>query len=217
MLPGLIRRGRRPTVGITVSSATITLRITADGADETDCFAAMEPTIATIRESLGEIIFGEENDELEHAVVELLEKCDTNLATVEWGTGGLVAERLRNLPESDRRFRRGMIVSDADCLNRVLGISPEVSAPHAPQSGELAELMARAWREKTGAELALATAALPKLDRKAADAPRVYFALASDQGTVTRSAPYFGEPTMIKARTAKQALNMVRLALLRDA
>ena len=49
MLPDLIRRGRQPTVGITASKATITLRIAAEGETEEECFAAMEPTVATIR------------------------------------------------------------------------------------------------------------------------------------------------------------------------
>ncbi len=40
MLPDLIRRGRQPSVGITVHAATITLRITAMGATAEECFLA---------------------------------------------------------------------------------------------------------------------------------------------------------------------------------
>ena len=58
MLPDLIRRGRTPLVGITVHDATITLRITATAPTESECLAQMEPTIATIRECLGTLIFG---------------------------------------------------------------------------------------------------------------------------------------------------------------
>src|ERR1044072_1956465 len=72
MLPDLIRRGREPSVGITVHAATITLRITAAGSTPEECYAAMEPTIATIRECLGSLVYGEEDDELEDAVVRLL-------------------------------------------------------------------------------------------------------------------------------------------------
>src|SRR5262249_10570265 len=72
MLPDMIRRKREPLVGITVSGATITLRITASGPNEAACRAAMEPTIAQIRELLGVLVFGEEDDELENAVVRLL-------------------------------------------------------------------------------------------------------------------------------------------------
>ena len=72
MLPDLIRRGREPSVGITVSDATITLRITAAGTDDAACLTAMAPTLSIIQESLGTIVYGEEEDELEDVVVRLL-------------------------------------------------------------------------------------------------------------------------------------------------
>ena len=72
MLPDLIRRGRIPRVGITASKTTIILRITAEGATDEECFAAVEPTVATIRQCLGELVFGEDEIELEDVVVRLL-------------------------------------------------------------------------------------------------------------------------------------------------
>ena len=72
MLPDLIRRGRQPAVGITVHAATITLRITAEGRTAEECYAAMQPTADTIHECLGNLVFGEEDDELEDVVVQLL-------------------------------------------------------------------------------------------------------------------------------------------------
>src|SRR6476659_5039301 len=84
MLPDLIRRGRTPSVGITVHEATITLRITAEGRDDTECRTAMEPTARTIYECLENLVFGEEDDELEHAIVRLLRQRDLKLATAEW-------------------------------------------------------------------------------------------------------------------------------------
>ncbi|MEE9603802.1 MAG: CinA family nicotinamide mononucleotide deamidase-related protein, partial [Thermoguttaceae bacterium] len=97
MLPDLVRRGRTPSVGITASGATITLRITAEGANEEECHAAMEPTVATIRECLGTLVFGEEDDELEHAVARLLAERDATLAVAEWGTGGQIAHWLASV------------------------------------------------------------------------------------------------------------------------
>jgi nicotinamide-nucleotide amidase len=94
MLPDLIRRGREPQVGITVSGATITLRIAAMGVNPEACRAAMAPTIATIYECLGNLIFGEEDDELQDAVIRLLAERRQTLALAEWGTGGLIADWL---------------------------------------------------------------------------------------------------------------------------
>src|SRR3954465_13227996 len=52
MLPDMIRRKREPLVGITVSGATITLRITASGPNETACRRLIEPTVSQIRDTL---------------------------------------------------------------------------------------------------------------------------------------------------------------------
>ncbi len=98
MLPDLIRRGRDPKVGITVSGATITLRISAAGANQAESFAKMRETEATIHECLGDLVFGYEDDELQHAVVRLLQLQSASLATIEFGTGGLVAHWLNEVP-----------------------------------------------------------------------------------------------------------------------
>ena len=75
MLPNLIRRGRVPTVSITASKTTISLRITAEAATEEQCDALIEPTAATIRQCLGRLVFGEGDEELQHAVLKLLQEC----------------------------------------------------------------------------------------------------------------------------------------------
>ena len=53
-LPDLIRRGRTPSVGITVSAATITLRITAQGGSEEEINGLIEPTVAHDLRLLGQ-------------------------------------------------------------------------------------------------------------------------------------------------------------------
>ena len=85
-----LRRGREPSVGITVSAATITLRITASGATPEACLAMIDPTVGTIRECLGNLVFGQEDDELEDAVVRLLKDQGKTLCTVEYATAGLI-------------------------------------------------------------------------------------------------------------------------------
>lgn len=214
-LPDLIRRGREPTVGITVSDATITLRITAKGATPETCYESMEPTIATIHDCLGELVYGTEDDELEHAVTRLLREQDRKLATVEWGTGGLVSHWMNDVPDVAGHYAGGLIIRDAQSASSILGIGAEVLSEHPPHSGEVAEAMAAACRKSIGADLALAVSDLPPFDRTADESPRVFFALANGDEVIVRSARYVGHPAILKTRAAKQALNLVRLTLLR--
>ena len=96
MLPDLIRRGRDPSVGITVSEATITLRITALGDSDGDCRQRMAPTIATIHDHLGSLVFGQEDDELEHSVARQLAVRGQTVAVLDlMGVG-----RVRTVPGS---------------------------------------------------------------------------------------------------------------------
>ncbi len=121
MLPDLIRRGRQPSVGITVHAATITLRITAAGATADECRAAMEPTLATIREKLGSLVFGEEDEELEDAVVRLLTERGRTLATVELGTAGQLAEWLAHADVGRGAFLGGQVIHAQSMLQAFLG------------------------------------------------------------------------------------------------
>ena len=109
MLPNLIRRDRNPTVGITVSQATITLRITGQAESEEAYRQLIQPTIDTIHDNLGQLVFGEEDDELQHAVARLLRSRSETVAVAEWGTGGLISRWLSLLPDSSDFFRHGNV------------------------------------------------------------------------------------------------------------
>ena len=215
-LPDLIRRGRTPSVGITVSAATITLRITAAGATPEECHAAMAPTAATIRECLGTIVFGDEDDEMEHAVARLLAERGKTLATVEWGTGGMVADRLHEVCAASGNYLGGLVVPTQQALTRLLGVPAELIATHTAVSGEVAAAMATGCRERLAADLALAVSGFPETGARDDQPQRLFVALASDQGVAVRSAPHFGHPEILKTRAAKQALNLVRLTLLEE-
>lgn len=213
MLPDLIRRGRTPSVGITVSEATITLRITAAGATEQECFAAMEPTIATIHECLGSLIYGYEDEELEHVVHRLLSQRGHTLATAEWGTAGLVAKSLGDVADEPGCYLAGHVLPTPVALVKQLGVPAEVLADHPRAGKELAAAMAARCRELVDADYGLAVGAFPASDAEAAQPGRVHFGLATRDGVVTRSTPFAGHPAILRSRAAKQALNMLRLEL----
>jgi nicotinamide-nucleotide amidase len=215
-LPDLIRRGRTPTVGITVSAATITLRITAQGGSDAECQALMEPTARTIYECLGNVVFGEGDAELEDVVVRLLGERKLTLSTAEWGTAGLVAHRLHEAAPSPGPYTGGVVATSPEALERMLGVSPELVAAHTTTSSEVVAAMARGCRERLGTDLALAISQFPDVTPRAKTPERLHLALATPDDVIVRSAPHFGSPDILSTRAAKQALNLVRLVLLDD-
>ena len=194
MLPDLIARQREPLVGITVSDATITLRITASGTDEAACRRAIEPTELEIRQTLGDLVFGEEADELENAAVRLLAEQDLSLAVCEWATGGLIAERLENaglrLP--------AVVIADVSHAAQLLNC--ELSDGLEPHDPTLAVALAEAVRSRTGADVGLAVAAFPT-DVDAPDA-RLGAAVAIAGKTRRVRLPCAAHPAIRRPRAA---------------
>jgi nicotinamide-nucleotide amidase len=220
MLPDLIRRGREPSVGITVHKATITLRISAHGASPDECAAAMRPTIDTIHASLGALVFGEEDDELQHVVARLLAASGKTLSVAEWGTGGLVGHWLAEamwdglqIRPTASRYLGGIVVQNAEAA-ALVGIDRELIDRHGPTSCEVAAALASGCRERFGSDYALAIGDFPPLDSAATSPPRCYIALSAAGGTTTKPIPFAAHPDILKDRTAKEALNLLRLSLL---
>jgi competence/damage-inducible protein CinA-like protein len=217
MLPDMIRRGREPRVGITVRDTTITLRITASGPTEAACFKAMEPTVRQIHESLGVLVFGEEDDELQDAVVRLLAERKQTVAIAEWATDGLVTHWLADASAGkDKCLRGGVLVQEKRALSSLLGITPPDGAD---DQKTIAETMASAIRKRTGADYGLAVAGLPLASANQLRAGgeidgTLHIAIAIGENVRVKGYPLSGHPALVRTRAAKQALNMLRLAIL---
>jgi nicotinamide-nucleotide amidase len=207
MLPDLIARDRYPTVGITVHQATITLRITAEGETAAASRAAMQPTIDTIHQCLGDLIFGYEDDELQDVVVRQLRCRRETLAVVEWGTGGLLSKWLTHCPGSDGVFEAGLVVHNHVALTAVLEINPEAWQDDGFRNDRFTCEMARAGLERFGTDWVLAIGPFPGEN----DADRsVFVSPATKDGVVSKAAIHAGHPSILEQRTAKQALDWLR-------
>ncbi|MFM7207991.1 MAG: molybdopterin-binding protein [Planctomycetaceae bacterium] len=194
MLPDMIRRGRDPLVGITAHEATITLRIAARGRDEAECLATIAPTEATIRDCLGTIAYGVEDDEVEDAVLAAVAAAGTTLATIESGTEGRVAAVLA--------------AAAARCGTRAAAFRGGRVLPSLPAdaAGE-----AEALRRAGAADIALAVGDV----RPAAEGRRaVTIAIATAAGVTTVEHVLGGAADVAISRAAKTAVNLVRLGLL---
>lgn len=191
MLPDLVRRGRDPLVGITAHEATITLRIAARGRDEAECLAKIAPTAATIRDCLGVIAYGVEDDEVEDATLVAVAAAGGSVASVEIGTAGRVATLLAQA--AARRaigdvFRGGIVLPHGGLVD----------------PGALAE---RA-RSECGAAVGLGVGAVrPAHDGRQA----IDIAIATAAGTTVTEHTLGGGPELAASRGAKTAVNLVRL------
>lgn len=213
----LTKRGHVPEVGITVSEASISLRILALAASAAEAEAQIAPVEATIRERLGELIFGTGEEELQDAVLALLASKRKSLAVAESVTGGMVGEMLTSVPGASAWFRGGVVAYDNRIKVEFLGVPQQLLDEHGAVSPQVVEAMAVGCRTRWRTDLAVSTVGVAGPGPLAPDKPvgTVFVGLAWDGGSAVTPFNWPGTRPEVRRRTAKLALNRVRLHLLR--
>jgi nicotinamide-nucleotide amidase len=212
----LTRRGHVPEVGITASDATISLRILAQAATMAEAQAQVAPIEKTIRERLGSVVFGEEDEQLQDVVVGLLSKKRQTLATAEGVTAGLTAHRLARVPNASAWFRGGLVAYDNRLKVEMLAVPQALLDEHGAVSGPVAEAMARGCRTRFRTDMAVSTVGIAGPGGATAEKPvgMVYVGFAWEGGVSSHSFTWVGTRREVQSRTTKMALNRVRLHLL---
>jgi nicotinamide-nucleotide amidase len=217
MLGDLIRRGRDPEVGITASEATISLRIIASGATHADAYAKTVPDAAFIRQRLGDLVFGEDDDELQTVVGKLLAEQGKTVATAESCTGGLIGHLLTEVPGSSRYYVGGAVVYSNALKTTLAGVPAAMIEQHGAVSPQVAEALARGCRERFGADYGIGVTGVAGPDGGTPTKPvgLVYVGLAHAGGAEVAVYNWPAERSAVKLRSAKTALNVLRLHLLK--
>jgi nicotinamide-nucleotide amidase len=213
----LTRRDHVPEVGITASDAVISLRIIARAGTAAEAQAQIEPVEHTIRERLGDLVFGVEGEDLEDAVVPLLHQRRLSIATAESCTAGLVAYRLARVPGVSAWLDGGVVAYHNDAKTNLLGVPADVIAEHGAVSPQVAEAMALGCRSRLGTDLAVSTTGIAGPGGATPTKPvgLVYVGLAHAGGVRSAAYNWTGTRTEVQSRAARMALNLMRLHLMK--
>ncbi len=217
----LMRRGRNPTVGTTAQQAVIGVRIHAFGTTRDEALRLLDADAAEIRRRLGNLVFGEDDDTLAHAVARLLAGSGRTVTTAESCTGGLVAKCLTDVPGSSAYFRNGWITYSNDAKTRFLNVRAELIRRHGAVSKAVAEAMAIGARRLGESDYAISVTGIAGPDGGTAEKPvgLVCFGLAHAGGCETHERRIGSDLARdeIRDRASKFALNLLRLKLLEPA
>jgi nicotinamide-nucleotide amidase len=142
-------RGTDPLLGVTAHSGVLSAQLSASTE------ALLAARAEEFRGRFREWIFSEESGDLARVLGELLLARGITIATAESCTGGLLAQRLTQLPGISAVFGWGF-VSYADAAKQaLLGVEPALLESHGAVSLPVAEAMARGAAQRSGARLAL--------------------------------------------------------------
>ncbi len=191
----------------------IKVRITArgDSAEHAkELIAEEEVKIRSIiNTKLGEIIFGVDDETMEHAIATRLVEKDLTLGVAESVTGGLIASRLVNVIGASKWFRGGVVSYASEVKFKVLGV------PVGPVvSPEAAEAMAIGAAKLLGSDVGLSVTGVAgpeEQDGHPAGTVFVGIAIGDKVSHVALRLP--GDRPRIRAYSAISALDALRKAL----
>jgi nicotinamide-nucleotide amidase len=133
------------------------LRVVARGASISEADARIEGVIAVIRERIGDLIYGEGDQTLEAVVGQLLAEKERTVAVAESCTGGLIAQKLTDVPGSSDYFLGGVVAYANRAKQTQLGVPEALLAAHGAVSEPVARAMAIEVRERFGSDIGIAT------------------------------------------------------------
>jgi nicotinamide-nucleotide amidase len=169
-----------------------------------------------IRERLGPIVYGEGSETMESVVGRLLRERELTLATAESCTGGLIAERITDVPGSSAYFLGGVVAYSNAAKASQLGVSEAVLEREGAVSEPVVRAMAEGVRSRFGSDFGVATSGISGPDGGTAEKPvgLVWIALASATGTHSDSFVFQVDRTRHRRLTAQVALDWIRRSML---
>ena len=209
--------GPRLRLAFLPSYGVVRLRITALGTDRAGAGARLAEFEAFVRARVGELIFGEGADTLEAAVGRMLRARGLTLATAESCTGGLLADRITNVPGSSSYYCGGMVVYGNAAKVSLLGVDDAVLAEAGAVSERVARQLAAGARQRLGADLAVATTGIAGPGGGTPEKPvgTVWLGYADANGTHAVRLQFVTDRLLNKRLSVTAALNLVRRQLLR--
>jgi nicotinamide-nucleotide amidase len=171
---------------------------------------------AIIQRELGTFIFSTNDETLEAVLVKLLTEHKETIAVAESCTGGLLANRLTNVPGSSEVFLAGYVTYANEAKIDILNVDPKLFEEHGAVSDAVAREMAEGARGRAKSTYALATTGIAGPSGGSDEKPvgTAYIALATPEKTTVKKIFFPTDRETFKELAAQHAFEMLRRKLL---
>lgn len=219
MLYDLMKNSTNPTIAPYAKAGEVTLRVTAAAETKEECEKMIVPAIKKIEAVIGKYIYGIDVPDIQTATVKELIRKKVTVATAESCTGGLVSERITEVPGASEIFGCGVCSYANEIKHRVLGVSEETLAKYGAVSEQTAREMAGGVRKLAGADIGVSTTGIAGPGGGTPEKPvgLVYIGIDSDKLTTVLKLNInyhkADERTYIRHMTAQNVFRLIMKAL----
>jgi len=202
-----------PTLAFLASAGEIKLRVTAKADDAAAAQTLIAPVEAEIRHRLGPLVFGVDEETVEHALFSALAARGWRLGTAESATGGMIAARLTAVPGASDHFVGGVVAYAADVKRTVLGVPAATIDSAGVVSEPVALAMAEGAAMRLGAEVVIAVTGSAGPDPLEREVGTMIVAVQTPHGAAARTLRMPGDRERVRVYTTTAALQLARLAV----
>ncbi|MEJ5306099.1 MAG: competence/damage-inducible protein A [Ignavibacteria bacterium] len=169
-----------------------------------------------IRERVGEFIYTDEDLSLEEVIGKILTEKKLKIAVAESCTGGLICNRITNIPGSSNYFERGVVSYSNEAKIQILGVNPETIKNFGAVSEQTAIEMARGVRKISNADIGISTTGImgPTGATETKPVGLVYIGYSDGEKEFAKQFNFADNRVRNKERTSQAALDILRRALM---
>lgn len=210
-LPKEIKLAYLPSLG------RVRLRLTAKGMDKAILQDLVNSEAKKLYPLIGEIIYGEEEDEsLEALIGKLLTQKKMSLATAESFTGGKIARQLTQIPGASNYFKGSIVSYATESKIMVLGIDEKLIEAHSVVSEAVAVAMAKNIRHLMATDFAIATTGNAGPTKGDSDEPvgTVFIAISTPKRTFAQKFTMGNHRERIVQKSVNKAFEMLQKEIL---
>jgi len=162
--------------------------------------------------ALGEHLYSTSGEALEEVVARVLTENRATIAVAESCTGGMLAERLTNVPGSSSYFLGGVICYSNELKTILVGVPQNLIEAKGAVSSEVALALADGIRKRTGATLGVGVTGVAGPGGGTPEKPvgLVHIGLADEHGPRERAYRFPGDRERIRQFASQAALDAVR-------
>lgn len=206
---------KNPQTTILFNRSEIEIHLTAQGKNEKEAELLIDGLAGQIEERLGDAVFAFRGETMEEVVGLRLALGGYTVAVAESCTGGLIAQRLTDVPGSSVYFMEGIVTYSNEAKSRRLGVPAYLFAEHGAVSAPVAEAMAEGARRHAGTDFGLAVTGIAGPGGGTEEKPvgLVYLAISDESHVEHRKVMLPGDRHLIRWRASQAALDLLRRRL----
>jgi len=203
---------KNPQTSTLFNRSELEIQLTAQGKNEDEADQLLEELADKIVEKLGIAVFSVNGELMEEVVGRLLIESEKTLSVAESCTGGLIAQRLTDIPGSSKFFVEGVVAYANTAKIGTLNVPSDLIEKFGAVSAEIAEAMAKNLLDHSVTDFAISVTGIagPAGGTEEKPVGLVFIGYASQVEVKSLKLNLPGDRHLIRWRASQAALEFLR-------